>query len=110
MANDVIRLKVDKNVYMETLNQLDTQLQNLRTYEHNLQVQINSLNSGNVFEGSDVKCAVEKAEEALQAVTDGISRVMGHRMAIQKHLDGVEGAAATLASDMNSIDVPNMFG
>lgn len=110
MADDVLRLKVNKDLYRQTLSSLDTQLDSLRSHEKNLESQINKLNSGNIFAGSDVKVAIDKAEEALQAVRDGISRVQGYRVAIQQQLDGVESAAATLASDMNSIDIPNMFG
>lgn len=109
MADDAIRIKVDKNVYQQTLSSLETQLENLKSYEENLQRQIDRLNSGNVFAGSDVKAALKKAEEALEGVRGGISRVMGYKMAIQQQLEGVESAAATLASDMDSIDIPNMF-
>ena len=52
---------------------------------------------------------IEKAEESLEAVRDGISRVTGYRVAIQQQLEGVESAKETLASDMSSIDIPKMF-
>ena len=109
MADDVLRLKVDKNVYKQTLDKLDNQLGKLKSYESNLETQIERLNTGNTFAGSDVEVAIKKAKEALQAVRDGISRVNGYRAAIQQQLDGVESAAATLASDMSGIDIPNMF-
>ncbi len=109
MADDAIRLKVDRSLYTQTLSSLETQLGNLKSHEENLQRQIDRLNSGNVFAGSDVKAAIKKAEEALQAVRDGISRVTGYKMAIQQQLGGVESAKETLASDMSSIDIPNMF-
>lgn len=109
MADEELRLKVDKNVYKQTLDKLDTQLGKLKSYQNNLENQINTLKSGNIFAGSDIKDAIKTAEKALQAVKDGISRVTGYRVAIQQQLDGVESAAATLASDMASIDIPNMF-
>jgi chromosome segregation ATPase len=109
MADDAIRLKVDRSLYYQTLSSLDTQLGNLKSHEENLQNQINRLNSGNVFAGSDVKAAIKKAEESLEAVRDGISRVTGYRVAIQQQLEGVESAKETLASDMSSIDIPKMF-
>jgi prefoldin subunit 5 len=107
---EAVRIKVDKNVYQTTLNNLDTQIENLKSYQDDLQNQINRLNSGNTFGGSDVKDAIEKAETALEKVKDGISRVTGYRMAIQQQLTGVEQAASQLSSDMANIDLPNMFG
>lgn len=109
MADDAIRLKVDRSLYSQTLSSLETQLGKLKSHEQSLQYQINRLNSGNVFAGSDVKVAIKKAEEALQAVRDGISRVTGYKEAIQHQLEGVESAKETLNSDMASIDIPNMF-
>lgn len=109
MAEEAVRIKVDKTVYQQTLSNLDAQLDNLKTYRDDLQAQINRLKGGNTFSGSDVQVAIEKAEAALEKVKDGISRVTGYRAAIQQQLTGVEQAASQLASDMSSIDLPNMF-
>lgn len=109
MADDAVRLKVDRSLYEQTLNSLETQLGTLKSHEGNLQDQINRLNSGNVFAGSDVKEALKKAEESLEAVRDGISRVTGYKVAIQQQLESTVKAKETLASDMASIDIPNMF-
>lgn len=109
MAEEAVRIKVDKNVYQQTLNNLDTQLGSLRAHQDYLQNQINRLKGGSIFSGSDVQIAIEKAETALEKVKDAISRVTGYRNAIQQQLTGVEQAASQLASDMSGIDLPNMF-
>lgn len=106
---DVLRLKVDRNVYQQTLSSLDAQLSVLKGYQGDLQTQIERLKGGNTFSGSDVRTAIIKAEGALEKVKDAISRVTGYRIAIQQQLTGVEQAAAQLESDMSNIDLPNMF-
>ena len=109
MAEEPTRIKVDKTVYQETLSRLDAQLSNLKNHRDNLQTQINRLESGNIFSGSDVKTALDKAKDALERVKDAISRVSGYRATIQQQLTGVEQAATQLTSDMSAIDLPNMF-
>ena len=109
MAEEAIRIKVDKNVYQQTLDSLETQLENLESYKASLQRQIDRLNTGNTFSGSDVKVAIEKAEEALKAVGDSISRVVGYTVAIQQQLEGMQSSASGLTSKMSGIDIPNMF-
>lgn len=109
MANETMRLKVNKNVYQQTLSQLESQLDNLKTYRDDLNKEIENLKNGDTFSGSDVKVAIEKAEKALEAADAGIQRVTGYRDSIQEMLQGTESSATKLASDINSIDIPNMF-
>lgn len=109
MAEEALRLKVDKDIYQQTLNSLDSKLGQLKSYKDNLDSQIGRLKNGNVFSGSDVKSTIIKGEEALEKVKDAISRVTGYREAIQQQLSGTEGASTQLASDISSIDLPNMF-
>lgn len=106
---EALRIKVDKNIYQQTLSSLDSQLDALRGHQGELQNRIDRLKSGNTFSGSDVRVAIEKAENALEKVKDMISRVVGYRMAIQQQLSGVEQAAAQLQSEISGIDLPNMF-
>lgn len=87
MADEPLRIKVDKNVYQQTLDSLETQLEALQSHKENLQRQLDRLNSGNTFAGSDVRSAIEKTEEVLKTVGDSISRVMGYKMTIQQQLD-----------------------
>ncbi len=79
MADEPLRIKVDKNVYQQTLDSLETQLEALQSHKENLQRQLDRLNSGNTFAGSDVRSAIEKTEEVLKTVGDSISRVMGYK-------------------------------
>lgn len=109
MAEEVLRLKVDKGVYQQTLDSLEAQLTQLKTYRDDLNKEIERLKTGNTFSGSDVKAAIEKAEQTLEAVEGGIKRVTGYHDSIKQQLEGVQVAAATLASNINGIDVPNMF-
>lgn len=109
MADEPLRIKVDKNVYQQTLDSLETQLESLQSHKENLQRQLDRLNSGNIFAGSDVKVAIEKTEQALKTVGDGISRVMGYKMTIQQQLNGIQSAGAQLSGRMSGIDIPNMF-
>lgn len=109
MAEEALRIKVDKTVYQNTLNRLDTQLGKLNGHRDDLQRQIERLEAGDTFSGSDVRAALEKAKDALEKVKDAISRVTGYRTTIQQQLTGVEQAAAQLSSDIAGIDVPNMF-
>lgn len=109
MAEDVLRLKVSKEIYQNTLNRLDEQLGILNENKKELEKQIYNLSQEDVFSGTDVKSTIEKANMALKAVEAGIVRVTGYRVAIQQQLDGVESAATTLQSNINSIDIPNMF-
>lgn len=108
MADEPLRIKVDKNVYQQTLDSLETQLEALQSHKENLQRQLDRLNSGNTFAGSDVRSAIEKTEEVLKTVGDSISRVMGYKMTIQQ-LDGIQSAGTQLSGKMASIDIPNMF-
>lgn len=110
MPEEAIRIKVDKNVYRQTLSGLETQLGNLNAHRENLERQIERLKSGNTFSGSDVQSSIKKAEEALEKVKDAISRVTGYRVSIQQQLEGVESAGTQLQNDMSGIDLPNMFG
>ena len=87
MADEPLRIKVDKNVYQQTLDSLETQLEALQSHKENLQRQLDRLNSGNTFAGSDVRSAIEKTEEVLKTVGDSISRVMGYKMTIQQQLE-----------------------
>lgn len=109
MADEPLRIKVDKNVYQQTLDSLETQLEALQSHKENLQRQLDRLNSGNTFAGSDVRSAIEKTEEVLKTVGDSISRVMGYKMTIQQQLDGIQNAGTQLSGKMASIDIPNMF-
>lgn len=109
MADEALRIKVDKNIYQQTLDSLETQLETLQSYKESLQNQIERLNSGNTFTGTDVKTTIEKAEKALSAVGDSISRVMGYKMTIQQQLEGIQSAATQLGGTMSGIDIPNMF-
>lgn len=109
MADEPLRIKVDKNVYQQTLDSLETQLEALQSHKENLQRQLDRLNSGNTFAGSDVRSAIEKTEEVLKTVGDTISRVMGYKMTIQQQLDGIQSAGTQLSGKMASIDIPNMF-
>lgn len=109
MANETVKLKVDKSVYQQTLDQLKKQLDHLKDYRDDLSREIENLKNGDTFSGSDVKVAIEKAEKALEAADGGIKRVTGYRDSIQEMLQGTESSAAKLASDISSIDIPNMF-
>ena len=109
MAEEALRLKVDKDIFNQTISQLGNQLDELRGERDRLQNVINRLKNGNTFSGSDVEPAIEKAEDLLEKVKDAISRVMGHKEAIEKQLAGTESAATQLKSDLTSIDLPNMF-
>ena len=60
MADEPLRIKVDKNVYQQTLDSLETQLEALQSHKENLQRQLDRLNSGNTFAGSDVPSKKQK--------------------------------------------------
>lgn len=109
MADVPFRIKVDKELYQTTLNQLKAQLDKLNDHKENLERQIETLESGDTFSGSDVKEALNKAKEALERVKDAISRVAGYQATIQQQLTGVEQAATQLTSSIAGIDLPNMF-
>lgn len=104
-----LKIRVDKALYQQTLNSLDSQLDALKSNRESLERQIGQLKSADTFGGSDVKSAIAKAEETLETVKDAISRVTGYRVAIDQQLSGVESAATQLQSDMSNIDLPNMF-
>lgn len=106
---EALRIKVDKNTYQQTLDDLKSKLDVLKGYQTRLQNQIDRLKDGSIFNGSDVRAAITKAEEALETVKDAISRVTGYRESIRQQLEGVESAATQLQSDMSGIDIPNMF-
>ncbi|MFQ7765063.1 MAG: hypothetical protein ACLRH0_11905 [Blautia wexlerae] len=79
MADEPLRIKVDKNVYQQTLDSLETQLEAPQSHKRNLQRQLDRLNSGNTARDPDVRSAIEKTEEVLKTVGDSISRVMGYK-------------------------------
>lgn len=109
MAEEPIKIKVDKDLYQTTLDQLKMQLDKLNSHKENLERQIETLESGDIFSGSDVREALKKAKEALEKVKDAISRVVGYQRTIQQQLTGVEQAATQLSNNIAGIDLPNMF-
>lgn len=109
MAEQALRIKVNKDVYMKTLEELDNEIAQLRSKRDRLQQDVERLKSGGIFSGTAVIPAIKKGEEALEKVKDLLSRVMGYRVAIENELMGLESTTQQLESDMNDIDLPNLF-
>ena len=105
-----LRIKVDKDVYQKTLDSLKLKLADLNGYRENLEKEIENLKSGEVYRGSDVQPAIDKAEQLLERVKDGISTVVSYQIAVENELNGITTAASNLQTSMNDIDVPNLFG
>lgn len=109
MAEEALRIKVSKDVYQKTLEELDNEIAQLRSKRDRLQEDVDRLKSGSIFSGSAVIPAIKKGEDALEKVKDLLSRVIGYRVAIQNELTGIEATTQQLQSNMNDIDLPNLF-
>ena len=109
MAEEALRVKVNVDVYQKTLDELEGEIERLRSQQTRLETNIERLKSGNIFYGTAVVPAIKKAEDALEKVKDLRSRVQGYKVAIQEELENVKVTNQQLASDMSDIDLPNMF-
>lgn len=107
---EALKLKVDINVFKDTLEQLQTVLNNLTSQKDELQRQVNRM-QGETFSGSDVQGAIDLAKEAIDRVGKAIVKVTAQRTAIERYLTGVQTEASTLQSDVNTIksELPDLF-
>lgn len=109
MAEQAVKLKVDKDTYNETLENLRTQLNKLQTCRENLQTQINELDHEGIFGGSIAQGPKAMAEKWLRKVEESISDVEAYKNAIQKQLEGTETEERSLESKLSNINIPNLF-
>lgn len=109
MADQAVKLKVDKNTYNETLESLRTQLNKLQDCREKLRTQIDELNRDGIFGASIAQGPKDKAEVMLKSVEGSIADVEAYKNAIQKQLEGTETEERNLESKLSNINIPNLF-
>lgn len=107
---EAVRLKVDINVYKETLTKLGNVLTKLENKKQQLQTNVDKLGS-EAFQGSDVQSAIDLAVKQMDYVQNAINKVRAQREAIEKYLMERETHSSTLQSDIKGIDdaLPEIF-
>ncbi len=107
---EALRLKVDVNLFKDTLDKLNTILEQLEDQRSRLSAEIRKMD-GEAFSGSDVNSAKELAKDSLTYCETSIKKVSAQREAILRFLEGSESIATTLDSDVNTIrnELPDLF-
>lgn len=107
---EAVTLKVDINVYKETLTKLGNILTNLENKKQQLQMNVDKLGT-DAFRGSDVSSSIDLANKQVAYVQNAINKVRAQREAIERYLSEREMHASTLQSDITSIDeaLPDIF-
>ncbi|WP_418745980.1 hypothetical protein [Frisingicoccus sp.] len=107
---EALKLKVDINVFKDTLDQLGNVLQRLQGQRDSLKSEVDRM-TGETFSGTNVQEAIDLAEESLRRVENAIVKVTAQRDAIQQYLSGMETQASTLESNVSSIreELPDLF-
>lgn len=107
---EAVSLKVDINVYRDTLTKLSTILTNLETKKQQLQSNVDKLGT-EAFQGSDVSSSIDLANKQMVYVQNAINKVRSQREAIERHLSERETHSSTLQSDITNIDesLPDIF-
>jgi len=108
--NEAVTLKVDINVYKETLAKLGNVLADLEKKKEQLQNNVEKLGT-DAFRGSDVSSAIDLANKQMTYVQNAINKVQSQRDAIEKNLQGRETHSSILQSDVDNIDeeLPDIF-
>lgn len=108
--DEALTLKVDINVYQETLTKLGNVLSDLEKKKEQLQKNIDQLGT-DAFRGSDVSSAINLANKQMVYVQNAINKVKSQRDAIEKNLQARETNSSTLQSDVSNIDeaLPDIF-
>lgn len=107
---EAVTLKVDINVYKETLTKLGNILTNLENKKQQLQMNVDKLGT-DAFQGSDVSSSIDLANKQMVYVQNAINKVRSQREAIERQLSRRETHSSTLQSDITSIDeaLPDIF-
>jgi len=107
---EVLRLKVPKDKYLETLDQLGKQLDQLDGKKNELLRIIDRL-EGDTFGGSDVESAKVTAQETLKRVESSYNEIVRQRTIIQDYLTSTETDARTLDTEAKNIQskLPDLF-
>ena len=100
--SEAVTLKVDINVYQETLTKLGNVLADLEKKKEQLQTNVR---------GSDVNSAIDLANKQMTYVQNAINKVQSQRDAIEKNLQERETHSSTLQSDVSNVDeaLPDIF-
>lgn len=108
---EAVKLKVDINVYKQTLDQLQSVLNDLEHQRDALQSTIDSKMGGENFSGSDVEKAIEQTRKQKEYVQNAINKVRSQREAIMRSLNIRETSASQLDTDISGIDqsLPDIF-
>ncbi len=107
---DALRLKVDENLFRDTLDKLNSVLEQLAGQRSRLAAEVQKLD-GETFSGSNVNSAKELAKEALNYCENSIKKVTAQKVAIERFLEESASTATTLDSDINTIrnELPDLF-
>ncbi len=108
--SEAVTLKVDINVYQETLTKLGNVLADLEKKKEQLQTNVEKLGT-DAFRGSDVNSAIDLANKQMTYVQNAINKVQSQRDAIEKNLQERETHSSTLQSDVSNVDeaLPDIF-
>lgn len=107
---EALKIKVDIDVFKDTLTQLGDQLVQLRSQKDRLQTETNKLN-GETFSGSEVQKAKELAEDALKRVDKAIEKVEAQKKAIEDYLAETHTESSAFQSNIEKVreNLPDLF-
>lgn len=107
---EAVRLKVDVNVFQETLTKLGNVLEELENKKGQMEKMVSHMGTEE-FEGSDLDSTIALANKELEQVKNAINKVRAQKDMIEKSLQTRETSASTLQSDVSSIDeaLPDIF-
>lgn len=107
---EAFKLKVPKEKYQQTIDELGNQLEQLDRKRNRLRTLVDQL-QGDTFSGTDVQGAIDLAYESLSRVDKAIVKITRQRKTIQEYLNSTETDASALGANVSQIqnNLPDLF-
>lgn len=108
--SEAFKLKVPKESYQQTVNELNGELERLEVQKIKMRTILSRL-QGETFSGSDVQSTIDVAKETLDRVEKAYVKIKSQRDTIQEYLNSTETDASTLQTNVSHIqdELPDLF-